>query len=71
LLVEANSEWQLQLRRLKQQSPPEELDQFSFVLANATDAVGDIGDDARQELQQQNELAKQKKLTKIYSERAN
>jgi hypothetical protein len=71
LLVEANSEWQLQLRRLKQQSPPEELDQFSFVLANATDAVSDIGDDARQELQQQNELAKQKKLTKIYSERPN
>jgi hypothetical protein len=71
LLVEANSEWQLQLRRLKQQSPPEELDQFSFVLANATDAVSDIGDDARKELQQQNELAKQKKLTKIYSERPN
>jgi hypothetical protein len=71
LLIEANSEWQLQLRRLKQQSPPEELDQFSFVLTNATDAVGDIGDDARQEMQKQNELAKQKKLTKIYSERAN
>ena len=59
------------MRRLKQQSPPEELDQFSFVLTNATDAVGDIGDDARQEMQKQNELAKQKKLTKIYSERAN
>ena len=43
LLVEANSEWQLQLRRLKEQSPPEELDQYSFVLANATDAVNDIG----------------------------
>lgn len=71
LLIEANSEWQLQLRRLKQQSPPEELDQFSFVLTNATDAVADIGDDARQQLQQQNELAKQKKLTKIYSERPN
>jgi hypothetical protein len=71
LLVEANSEWQLQLRRLKQQAPPEELDQFSFALANATDAVSDIGDDARKALQQQNELAKQKKLTKIYSERAN
>jgi hypothetical protein len=71
LLIEANSEWQLQLRRLKQQSPPEELDQFSFVLTNASDAVGDIGDDARQEIQKQNELAKQKKLTKVYSERAN
>ena len=71
LLIEANSEWQLQLRKLKQQSPPEELDQFSFVLANATDAVSDIGDDARQVLQKQNELAREKKLTKIYSERPN
>lgn len=70
LLVEANSEWQLQLRRLKEQSPPEELDQFSFALTNATDAVNDIAGDARQELQEQNELAKQKKLTKIYSERS-
>jgi hypothetical protein len=71
LLIEANSEWQLHLRRLKQQSPPEELDQFSFALTNATDAVNDVGDDARQELQKQNELARQKKLTKVYSERAN
>lgn len=69
LLVEANSEWQLQLRRLKEQSPPEELNQYSFVLTNATDAVKDIADDAREELQSQNELAKQKKLTKVYSER--
>ncbi len=71
LLVEANSEWQLQLRRLKEQSPPEELDQYSFILTNATDAVHDMADDARQELQKQNELAKQKKLEKVYSERRN
>jgi hypothetical protein len=69
LLIEANSEWQLKLRRLKEQSPSEELEQFSFVLSNATDAVGDTADDTRKELQEQNELAKQKKLTKIYSER--
>ncbi len=69
LLIEANSEWQLKLRQLKQQSPPEELDQYSFVLANASDAVTDMADDTREELQEQNELAKQKKLTKIYSER--
>ncbi len=69
LLLEATSEWQLKLHRLKEQSPPEELEQYSFVLANATDAVSDIGDDARDELKEQNELAKQKKLTKIYSER--
>ena len=69
--MEANSEWQLQLRRLKEQSPPEELDQYSFILTNATDAVRDMGDDARQELQKQNELAKAKKLEKVYSERRN
>jgi hypothetical protein len=69
LAIEANSEWQLKLRRLKEQSPPEELDQYSFVLSNASDAVNDMGDDARKELQEQNELAKQKKLTKVYSER--
>lgn len=71
LLVEANSEWQLQLRRLKDQSPPEELDQYSFILTNATDAVHEMADDTRQELQKQNELAKAKKLEKVYSERRN
>ncbi len=69
LLIEANSEWQLKLRRLKEQSPPEELDQYSFVLTNAIEAASDIADDARKELQEQNQLAKDKKLTKIYSER--
>ena len=71
LLIEANSEWQLQLRRLKEKSPPEELDQYSFVLTNATDAVKDMADDARKALEQQNEWARDKKLTKVYSERAN
>lgn len=69
LVIEADSEWQLQLRKLKDQSPSEELDQYSFVLANATEAVQDTGDSARKELQTQNELAKAKKLNKIYSER--
>jgi hypothetical protein len=69
LLIEADSEWQLKLRRLKEQSPPEELDQYSFVLTNAIEAANDMADDARQELQEQNQLAKDKKLTKIYSER--
>ena len=69
LVIEAGSEWQLKLRRLKEQSPPEELDQYSFVLTNAAEAVGDLSDDSRKELQEQNQLAKEKKLTKIYSER--
>ncbi len=69
LLIEATSEWQLKLRTLKEKSPPEELDQYSFVLANAADAVKDSADSARQDLQEQNELAKEKKLNKDYSER--
>jgi Tfp pilus assembly protein PilN len=69
LLIEADSEWALKLRGLKEQSPPEELEQYSFVLANAREAVNDDADTARKELQEQNELAKQKKLNKIYSER--
>ncbi|HTV65401.1 MAG TPA: hypothetical protein VMD98_07345 [Bryocella sp.] len=69
LLIEADSEWQLKLRRLKEQSPPEELDQYSFVLTNAIEAANDMADDTRKELQEQNQLAKDKKLTKIYSER--
>lgn len=71
LLIEANSEWQLKLRTLKQQSPPEELAQYSFVLTNATDAVTDSGEGARTALQEQNELAKKKELNKVYSERKN
>jgi hypothetical protein len=69
LVIEGSSEWQLKLRTLKQQSAPEELDQYSFVLANASDAVSDTADSARKELQEQNQLAKEKKLNKIYSER--
>ena len=71
LLIEGDSEWQLKLRRLKEQAPPEELDQYSFVLTNAIEAASDIADDARKELQEQNQLAKDKKLTKVYSERKN
>jgi hypothetical protein len=69
LLIEADSEWQIQLRTLKQKSPPEDLDQYSFVLTNAIEAVKDTGYSARKELQDQNELAKNKKLNKVYSER--
>jgi hypothetical protein len=69
LIIEADSEWQLQLRRLKEQSPPEELEQYSFVLNNASEAVQDGADGARKELQEQNELARNKKLVKTYSDR--
>ncbi len=69
LLIEADSEWQLKLRRLKEQSPPEELGQYSFVLANTIDAVGDSAQNARETLEEQNKLAQEKKLNKVYSER--
>jgi hypothetical protein len=69
LVIEADSEWQLKLRKLKEQSPAEEFDQYSFVLTNAIEAAKDTGDSARKELQDQNELAKDKKLNKVYSER--
>jgi hypothetical protein len=69
LVIEADSEWQLQLRKLKEQSPQEELQQYSFILTNAIEAAKDTGDSAGKELQDQNELAKNKKLNKVYSER--
>lgn len=69
LLIEADSEWLLKLRALKEQSPPEELEQYSFVLANTVDAVNDSAKGARETLQEQVELAKDKKLNKVYTER--
>jgi hypothetical protein len=69
LVIEANSEWQLKLRQLKEQTPPEELQQFSFVLANAVDTVADSAKSARETLEEQNKLAAEKKLNKDYSER--
>jgi len=69
LLIEANSEWQLKLRQLKEKAPSAELEQYSFVLANAVDTVADSGRNARENLQEQNALAAQKKLNKDYSER--
>lgn len=71
LLIEADSEWSLKLRSLKEQSPPEELEQYSFVLANAREALNDSAEGARKELQEQNELAKANKLNKVYTERKN
>ncbi len=69
LVIEANSEWQLKLRQLKEQTPPDELQQFSFVLANAVDTIADSAKSARETLEEQNKLAAEKKLTKDYSER--
>ena len=69
LVIEADSEWQLKLRQIKEKSPADELQQYSFVLINATDTVGDSAKTARETLQEQNKLASEKKLQKVYSER--
>lgn len=69
LLIEADSEWQLQLRQLKQQSPPLELEQYAFALTDASEALNASADDARETLQEQNELAKENKLNKDWTER--
>ena len=69
LLIEADSEWQLQLRQLKEQSPPEELQQYAFVLNNAKDAVSESAKNTRETLDEQNKLAADKKLNKEWTER--
>ena len=69
LLIEADSEWQLQLRQLKDQSPPEELQQYSFVLTNAKESVTDTAQSTRETLEEQNKLAAEKKLNKEWTER--
>ncbi len=69
LLIEADSEWQLKLRQIKEKSPPDELQQYSFALVNATDTVADSAKSARETLQEQNKLAAEKKLNKDYTER--
>ena len=71
LVIEADSEWQLKLRQIKEKSPKDELEQFSFVLINATDTVGDSAKTARETLQEQNKLAAEKKLVTDYTVRKN
>jgi hypothetical protein len=69
LLIEADSEWQLKLRQIKEKSPPDDLQQYSFMLINAVDTVADSAKNARETLQEQNKLAAEKKLNKDYTER--
>ncbi len=69
LLIEAHSEWTLQLRQLKEQSPADELQQYDFALANAVDVAGESAKGARETLQEQNKLAQEKKLNKDYTAR--
>jgi hypothetical protein len=71
LVIEADSEWQLKLRQIKEKSPKDQLEQFSFVLINATDTVGDSAKTARETLAEQNKLAAEKKLVTDYTVRKN
>jgi hypothetical protein len=67
-IIEANADFQLKLRGLKeaaaQPENAEEAKDWKFVLEDATDAVNENGDNARQTLDEQEQLAKEKKLHK-------
>ena len=67
-IIEANADFQQKLRGLKEAAAlPENADEvkeWKYVLEDATDAVNANGDNARHTLDEQNELAKDKKLHK-------
>jgi len=68
VVIEANAEFQLNLRALKEAAAqPEnaaEAKEWRYILEDAFDAVGSNGDNARSTLEEQNQLAKDKKLVK-------
>jgi regulator of replication initiation timing len=67
-VIEANADFQLKLRGLKEAATqPEsaaEAKDWKFILEDAMDAVNANGDNARATLDEQNRLAKDKKLVK-------
>jgi regulator of replication initiation timing len=67
-IIEANADFQLKLRGLKEEAAlpanAEEMKEWKYVLEDATDAVSANGDNARHTLEEQNVLAKDKKLHK-------
>lgn len=74
-VVELSSELQVKLRGLKEVTDTDsqkEQKEYRFVLQDTTEAVNNLGDDARELLDQQNEQAKEKdpakKLRKIEKE---
>ncbi len=66
LIVEADTEFQAKLRALKDAAnvPPAESQQYEFVLNNAIETVDSSTEDHRKLLDDQEELAKHKKLVK-------
>lgn len=67
-IIEADAQFQMQLRALKEEeSKPEwqkESQEYRFVLEDAFDALQENADNARETLEEQNQLAKDKKLHK-------
>ncbi len=70
-IIEADADFQLKLRGLKEAAAmPEnagEAKEWTYVLEDAFDAVNGNADNARQTLEEQNQLAKDKKLHKPQS----
>ena len=65
-IIEADTEFQAKLRALKDEAnvPPNEARQYEFVLTNAIDSLDSSAEDHRKLLEDQEELAKHKKLNK-------
>ena len=68
-VIEADAQFQMQLRALKEEeTKPEwqkEAEDYKFVLDDALDALQDNATNARETLDEQNQLAKDKKLHKV------
>ena len=69
LLVEMDSEFQVKLRAIKEgpEANSAEARAYEFALQDAIESVNGNADDARQTLDEQNQLAKEKKLKKPVS----
>jgi hypothetical protein len=68
LVIEGDSEFQLKLRKLAESAKDPNLsveaEQYKFMLQDAQESLNNNADDARHIMQEQNELAKNKKLKK-------
>jgi hypothetical protein len=68
LVIEGDSEFQVKLKQLSQTltgpDAPPDVDQYKFVLQDALESLNNNAGDARKIMQEQNVLAKEKKLKK-------
>jgi uncharacterized protein YukE len=67
-VIEADAQFQMQLRALKEEETQpqwaKEAEEYKFVLEDALDSLQENADNARETLEEQNQLAKDKKLHK-------